>query len=196
MPSIEYDLRYLRAALVDLEGYLFSQEIYWPVGVTPPHGDPPYPRLTMGGILLSRKSLEARPMEPAQAVEMKELIHRLDETKLKWQVAWGTKAARSFSSRLNQWKNFIEEYRKEPGNNQDRYAYEVRGRTMLQLLQPETNEIPPGELELLAGLDLILADYFLEGSFVWGSELTPCFPTPQFYYLYGRLGKQTPSLVK
>jgi hypothetical protein len=192
MPSVEYDLRYLRAALVDLEGYLFSQEIYWPIGLTPPRGDPPYPRLTMGGILLARQSLGARSMEPVQSVEMQELIRRLDETRLKWRVAWGIKSARGFSARLTQWKNFIEDYRKQPDNNYDRYAYEARGRAMLQLLQPEATEISPGELELLAGLDLILEDYFMEGNFVWGPELTLSFPKSQFWYLYGRLSVSLP----
>ena len=192
MPSLEYDLRYLRAALADLEEYLFSQEIYWPIGVTPPRGEPPYPRLTMGGILLARQSLGARPMEPAQAEEMYDLIGHLDETRTKWRVAWGAKAARGFSSRLTQWKNFIEDYRKQPENNQDRYAYEVRGRAMLQLLQPESSEIPAGELALFTGLDLILEDYFMEGNFVWGTELTLSFPKSQFWYLYGSLSASLP----
>jgi hypothetical protein len=192
MPSLEYDLRYLRAALIDLEGYLFSSEFYWPIGVAPPRGDPPYPRLTLGGILFARQSLGARPMVPAQADEMNDLIRRLDETRLKWRVAWGTKAARGFSSRLTQWKNFIEDYRKQPENNHDRYAYEARGRVMLQLLQPETAEIPDGELVLLTRLDLILENYYYEGNFVWGPELTLSFPKSQFWYLYGRLSKSLP----
>jgi hypothetical protein len=192
MPSVEYDLRFLRAALVDLEGYLFSQEIYWPIGLTPPRGDPPYPRLTMGSILLARQSLGARSMEPAQSVEMQDLLRRLDETRVKWRVAWGAKSARNFSARLTQWKNFIEDYRKQPENNHDRYAYEVRGRAMLQLLQPETTEITPGELELLAGLDMILEDYFTVGTFIWSLELTLSFPEFQFWYLYGRLSSSLP----
>ena len=104
----------------------------------------------------------------------------------------GFPAARGFSSRIAQWKNFFEDYRKQPENNHDRYAYEVRGRAMLQLLQPETTEIPAGELELLASLDLILEDYLIEGNFVWGLELQISFPKSQFWYLYGRLSASLP----
>jgi len=192
MPSVEYDLRYLRAALVDLEGYLLSKEIYWPIGVKPPHGDPPYPRLTLGGIMLSRQSLTGRSMVAAQTDEYTDLSRRLDETRNKWRSAWGSKAARNFSSRLTLWNNFMDDYRKQPENNSDRYAYEARGRVMLQLLQPESDEIRPAEIEMVTGLDRILAESFLQGRFLWGAELIPSFPIGQFWYLYGYLNKSLP----
>jgi hypothetical protein len=192
MPSVEYDLRYLRAALVDLEGYLFSKEIYWPIGIKPPHGDPPYPRLTLGGILISRQSLTRRSMQPAQEEEVTEVIHRLETTKNKWLIAWGSKAARSFTARLNLWSNFIEDYRKQPENNMDRYAYEARGRVILQLLQSESDEIHPAEIGLVKELDRVLKAYFMKGNFLWDLELIDCFPKDQFWYLYGYLKESVP----
>ncbi len=189
MPSIEYDLRYLKAALVDLEGYLLSQEVYWPIGIKPPRGDPPYPRLTLGGILISRQNLAGRAMNAAQGEQYKDLIRRLEDTRSKWRTAWGSKSARNFSARLNQWTNFMEDYRKEPENNVDRYGYEVRGRVMLALLQPESVEIRPAEIEAVKGLDSVLKNSFLEGNFIWDAELIPSYPNPQFWYLYGRLSK-------
>jgi hypothetical protein len=192
MPSVEYDLRYLRTALVDLEGYLLSKEIYWPIGVKPPHGDPPYPRLTLGGILLSRQSLTGRSMDASQKDEYKDLSRRLDETRGRWRSAWGSKAARNFTSRLTLWNNFIDDYRKQPENNSDRYAYEVRGRVMLQLLQPDNDEIRSAETDMVAGLDRILESCLSAGSFVWDAELVPCFPKAQFWYLYGFLKKSLP----
>lgn len=187
MPSIEYDLRYLRAALADLEAYLLSNELYWPMGARPPHGDPPYPRLTMGGILLSRQNLAKRVMDGAQGQEYASLSSHLDEMRLHWQTAWQAKAKRGFSSRLVQWSNFMEDYRKEPANNIDRYAYEVRGRVMLQLLGPESQEIPSTELDLVNALDRVLEASFRPGSFVWDPALLPSYPQTQFWYLYGTL---------
>jgi hypothetical protein len=189
MPSVEYDLRYLRAALVDLEGYLLSKEIYWPIGVKSPKGDPPYPRLTLAGILFSCQCLKGRTLDAAQKEEHKDLIHRLIETRNRWRVAWGAKAGRNFSSRLVQWNDFIDDYRNQPENNLDRYAYEVRGRVMLQLLQPESDEIRPAELELFNELDRILKAHFVEDGFLWGAELLPSFPISEFWYLYGSLSK-------
>ncbi len=192
MPSIEYNLRYLRAALLDLEGYLLSKEIYWPIGIKPPHGDPPYPRLTLGGIMLSRQSLTGRSMDAAQKDEYKDLSRRLDEIRSRWRSAWGSKAARNFTSRLTLWNNFMDDYRKQPENNSDRYAYEARGRVMLQLLQPESDEIRPAEIEVVTGLDRILEASLLESSFIWDAELIPCFPKAKFWYLYGYLNKSLP----
>jgi hypothetical protein len=192
MPSIEYDLRYLRASLVDLEGYLLSKEIYWPIGIRPPQGDPPYPRLTLGGILISRQSLKGRSMDGAQNREYKDLTTRIDETRTRWRAAWGTKIAREFTSRLVQWNNFIDDYRKQPENNTDRYAYEARGRVMLQLMQPESEEIQPAEREMVKSLDRILQAHLMAGSFLWDAQLLPSFPISQFWYLYGSLSKSLP----
>lgn len=187
MPSIEYDLVYLRGGLADLEAYLLSDELYWPIGVKPPRGDPPYPRLTLGGILFSRQNLVNRGLDAAQSQEYSELTAKLNEMRLHWQTAWQAKARRSFSSRLVQWSNFMDDYRKQPENNTDRYAYEVRGRVMLQLLEPESQAIPTAELDLVNGLDRVLQASFRPGSFVWDSGLSPCYPQSQFWYLYGRL---------
>jgi hypothetical protein len=192
MASIEYDLRYLKAALVDLEGYLLSKEIYWPIGIRPPQSDPPYPRLTLGGILISRQSLKGRSMDADQKKEYGNLTGRIDETRTHWRSAWGTKAAREYSSRLVQWNNFIDDYRKQPENNTDRYAYEARGRVMLQLMEPESDEIRPAELEMVRGLDRILQAHLLDGGFVWDTQLSSSFPRSQFWYLYGSLSKSLP----
>jgi len=192
MPSIEYDLRYIRASLVDLEGYLLSKEIYWPIGIRPPQSDPPYPRLTLGGILISRQSLKGRSMDGAQNKEYQDLTTRIDETRTRWRAAWGAKIAREFTSRLVQWNNFIDDYRKQPENNADRYAYEARGRVMLQLMEPESEEIRPAEREMVKGLDRILQAHLMAGSFLWDAQLLPSFPISQFWYLYGSLSKSLP----
>ncbi len=189
MPSVEYDLRYLKAALPDLEGYLLSKEIYWPISVKPPHGDPPYPRFTLAGLLLARQSLTGRALDADQMKKFQEVSGGIDDVKARWRTAWSGKAARNHSARLNQWNNFMDDYRKQPENNLDRYAYEVRGRVMLELLQPESVEIPAAEIEMVKGLDLILKNSFLDGHFVWDEGLIPCFPRSRFWYLYGSLSK-------
>ncbi|HEY5573072.1 MAG TPA: hypothetical protein VIK64_08690, partial [Anaerolineales bacterium] len=62
MPSAEYDLGYLRAAVAALEDYLMSNELYWPIGAASPAGEPDYPRLTLGGLLLAQKRAHARDL--------------------------------------------------------------------------------------------------------------------------------------
>ena len=54
MPSPEYDLRYLKAGIEQLESYLLSSDVYWSIGTRAPAGETPYPQLTIGGLLLAR----------------------------------------------------------------------------------------------------------------------------------------------
>lgn len=66
MPSAEYDLGYLKAGISALENYLLSNDLYWPVGASSPSGEPAYPRLTLGGLLLAQKRAHARNLTPEQ----------------------------------------------------------------------------------------------------------------------------------
>jgi hypothetical protein len=185
MPSLEYDLVYLQNGLIDLEGYLLSNELYWPVGANSPPGEPPYPRVTLGNLLLSKKRLQAQSLDGENNVEFERIKERLDGTKSEWRVAWGRKAAREFSARLTLWRDFIEEYRKKPEANIDRYAYEVSRRVLLELLKAEAENVSDEEKELLAGLDEVLSALLVPGDFVWEEQLQGAFPKGQFWYLYG-----------
>lgn len=185
MPSIEYDLKYIQAGLVDLEGYLLSKELYWPVGASAPAGETHYPRLTLGNLLLARARLSGRELSSEQRSEFDRLDKRVQEIRQQWQVAWGQKATREFSARLRLWRDFLNEYRKQPKANLDRYAYEVNRRVTLQLLSSETGEVPGEEVELLSGLDELLRAVFLPGQFVWDAELEASFPENIYWYLYG-----------
>ena len=60
MPTLEYDLRYLRASVELLKNYLFSKDIYWSIGISAERGAPPYPQLTLGNMLLARKRASVR----------------------------------------------------------------------------------------------------------------------------------------
>ena len=49
MHQIEYNLSLTEAMLENMEPYLLSEEVYWPVASQPDAGSPPFPRLTLGG---------------------------------------------------------------------------------------------------------------------------------------------------
>jgi hypothetical protein len=185
--STEYDLRYLESGLIDLEGYLLSKELYWPVGAVPPAGDPPYPRLTLGNLLLSHTRLGARDLAPAQQEKLERQDRRLEETRARWRSAWEGKAQREFQVRLNLWREFLNEYRQDPGGNADRFLYEANRRVLLDLLEPEAGTISPAEREMLSGLDGLLKAVFVPGGFVWDPELQKAFPESKYWYLYGKL---------
>jgi len=188
MPSVRYDLGYLKAGLEILEKYLLAKDLYWPIGVSPPPGEPPYPRLTLSGILLALARLKARELPGKIASEVADLERQLEIIRSHWRVAWEQKVGREFHARLNLWRDFLEEYRKNPANHRDRYIYEVGRRVMLQLLKNEAINLErPAEEELLSALDSLLDAYFSPGKFVWDADLAPGFPRQEFWYLYGNL---------
>lgn len=187
MPSPEYDLRYLEASLPELQAYLLSGELYWHLEVLPPPGEPAYPRLTLGNLLLSARRLSGLSLDSALSTRRLRLETRLESEQSRWRSAWSQKAAREFASRLRQWGSYLEEYRRQPENQAAYYPYEVRLRLLLALLAAASDAIPPAELELLEGLDALLRAALLPGEFTWEPELSASFPPELYWYLYGSL---------
>jgi hypothetical protein len=176
MSSIEKDKTYLEAGISELDDYLLSQELFWPISAR----GFSLPRLTIGGILLAKARLEARNER------IESLIAQLDAVRSKWQVAWETKAGREFRSRFGLWSNYLADYRHNPENNVDAYPHEVRYRVMLQLLLDELTA-PPPENEGLIQLDSVLRTSLSPGEFIWDVDLQSGFPREVYWYLYGKL---------
>ena len=194
MSKVEYDLRYLKAGVEELEQYLLSSQLYWPVHVVTPTGETPYPRLTPGELLLAREKLITRSLPPGYNDEMtspmQAKIDRLEGDfeviRSKWRGNWGKKAAQDFSSRLALWRNFLGDYRKVPDDQAPFYAYEVRTRVILQLLEPEAVGIPAAELDMRTGLDTLLRAILVPGEFIWETALEAGFPKADYWYLYAQ----------
>jgi uncharacterized protein YukE len=176
MTTLEKDRAYLEAGIPELEHYLLSDELYWPI--TARGYD--LPRLTIGGILLAKKRLQARG-ERIEALQA-----RLDAVRSKWRTAWETKAGREFKSRFGLWKNYLTDYRQNPEGHADAYAHEVSNRVLLQLLSIELPSAPP-ERESLSQLDGLLRASFAAGDFIWEPALQPGFPREANWFLFGKL---------
>ncbi len=189
MPSAEYDLRYLEAAAPVLEEYILSIDLYWPPGVSAQFGEPPYPQLTLGGVMLATTRTQAHTLTATQSVQLDGLTEKMDVIRSRWRTAWGNKARAEFHWRLNLWRDFLADYRESPGENIDRYAYEVTRRVQLQLLKPDAEGIPSEEVSLLDSLDSLLNAVFQPGEFIWEPELISGFPDQIFWYLYGKVKK-------
>jgi hypothetical protein len=189
MPTPEYDLRYLKAGIEQLESYLLSSDVYWSIGTRAPAGETPYPQLTIGGLLLARLRAQSSIKTSSQQVELEELSVRLNDLRTRWRVAWEGKACKEFHARLNLWKNFLEEYRANPETQYDRFKYEVTRRVLLHLLSAETDNIPQAQSDLLVSLDLLLHTIFVSSEFIWDVSLAASFPQEQYWYLYGEIPK-------
>lgn len=152
-----------------------------------PRGEPGYPSLTLGGILLAQTRLQVRDLTSTQRDRLDALAEEVDKVRSKWRIAWENKAQNEFRIRLNLWRNFLEDYRENPSGNSDRYGYEVSRRVMLHFLEQEARVIPLTERNLLSGLDRILSGVLVEREFVWDEDLVVGFPKQTYPYLYGEL---------
>jgi hypothetical protein len=187
MTSFGYEITYLQACVPQLEAYLLSVELYWPLDVSAPAGERPYPSMTLGNLLLSRTRAWALPLSSSEQAEMRSLDQQIEAIRTHWRTAWGKKANEGFLARLNLWRNFLEDYKEHPQANVDRYAYEVERRVMLKLLSPETESLQQAYRDMLAGLDLRLKSSWVPGEFIWDAQLAPGFPPDEYWYLYGTL---------
>jgi len=175
MTAVEKDKAYIEAGIPELEDYLLSNELYWPISS---HRSS-LPRLTIGGVLLAKARLEAR------GEWIGSLVMELDRIRGKWRVAWEKKAGREFDSRMRLWGNYLTDYIHSPENHADAYEYEIRYRVMLQLLLAELSS-QHGEQEALSQLDQMLRAQFLPSDFIWDPDLAGGFPREVYWYLYGK----------
>lgn len=186
MKSVEYDLRYFEAGLESLEEYLLTDDMFYPLAVKPPDGEPDYPRLTLGWLLLTGARLKGRDVDAVQKVRLEKAFTDFDRNRAKWRVAWEKKARHCFQTRARMWGNYLDEYRENPHDNADRYPYEVRLRVMLELLGGEFSQ-QQAEADMLRGSDGFLRAALVMNGFIWEKEIQEGFPQDKYWYLYGKL---------
>ncbi len=159
MPT-QKDSQYLSAGVPELENYLLSKELYYPL-----RSD--LPQLTLGGILLSLARMGT------QAIKFETQVETI---RSKWRAAWDVKSSREVIARSELWVNYLSEYREDTKSGARLYPQNVRYRAMLSLL---------GKVE--DDSDAFVKGVFREGKFVWEEEYAPNFPRKTFWYLYGTL---------
>lgn len=173
MTSSADDLRFLTEALSQLQDYLLSNELYWPLSGS-------LPRLTPGSLLLTLTRMEV--VQPLQAQRLRAQV---DLVRGKWRTAWEKKIARETANRLRLWSQFLSDYATAPEQNVDSYPTEARGRAILQLLLREMPDAP--EKSALAEVDAMLKAQLHFDEFLWGAEFQTAFPEADFWFLYAKL---------
>lgn len=192
--AYEQEWAFLRAALPDLQDYLLSNELYWPLRLmahTP--GSLQIPQLTIGNLLLSQTRLSALTLPQGQADELAGIVRQIQQVRETWRSNWSRKAGREFASRLKLWQQYVSELRGEIGRSAGRpasgYATEVRQRAILRLLSAEIlGGLPRDEAEQVDLTDNILRGLTRAGDFVWEPEVAPGFPQQDFWFLYRTFG--------
>jgi hypothetical protein len=173
MPSPDRDLYFLSEALPELQAYLLSNELYWPLSAS-------QPRLTPGAVLLALARLHVRLPSDAQMLQ-----GQLDGTRAKWRAAWDKKVARELSNRLLLWSNYLSDFANDPEQAAASYPAEVRGRAIIQILALEKPDF--SEKTTLAELDDYLKASLRPSEFLWDAAFQPIFPKTTYWFLYGKL---------
>jgi hypothetical protein len=186
---IDHNLDLASAMLDEMENYLLSTEVFWPLDRKPRRGMSPFPRLTLGTLLLTFDQLRAATgeMDSAQNASHNRLMMHLELLRTKYAVAMEIKAGREGASRLNLWRAFVTDLEDSPGRAGN-YAYEVRHRVMLVRLA----ELAPASAELrdavekAQSVDRRLQSLFERSAFIWDEQLEPLYPPQDYWYLYGQ----------
>jgi hypothetical protein len=182
-----FDLEYLQHALEELERYLLSNELFWPVLARPTSGGS-FLKLTLGNLLLSRHRLETlhagRKLSRREETELRNIQDQIEVIRRKWSVAWEEKAGREFRSRFGQWGHVLSDLKKDFEKQAPYYHTEVRLRVLLELL---SEYAPEQDGYDLAPLDAFLRGLLTPARFIWPLELERGFPREEYWFLYGDL---------
>lgn len=179
MVSTQEDLLYFTRAAGELEGYLLSEELYWPLGLGQ-HME--VSQLTPGNLLLCETRLQNLPSSFEGFHSF--LLHqeKIHQIRSQWKSHWLKKITREFSTRLHQWQNNLN----ESTNIGREYSHIVRDRVILELLQEEHPVILDQDLVLLQKLDELLKSKVVSSQFIWNLELENRFPRTKFWFLYAQ----------
>jgi len=181
MPTAAQNLSFVRGGIDELENYLPSDILYWPL-----KGDNNLPRLTPGGLLLGLIRLQMGQNSVQESVPPDTFNTKLDIIRTKWRSAWEKKGRQEIHARLDLWKNYLIDYHQSPELHGDLYPQQVQWRVILQLLANDMGFLPH-EGKLLDGVDEMVKSSWLPGDFIWEPELIPAFPEPEYWFLYGKL---------
>ncbi len=187
---VEYNLSLIEAMLENMEPYLLSDEVYWPVASRPDAGSPPFPRLTLGGFLLTQDELSVQQttMESRQARAYEDLLDRYRQIAKRWKSAIGRKAVREMNSRCNLWHAYVEEL-EERGKVPYDYPREVRHRVMFERLmdlagiEGDLDQI----LDKIQSVDDRLRAMSVPSDFIWQADLQAVYSRDRFWFLYREL---------
>lgn len=181
--DIRYDLAYITAAAEDLEEYLLSNVLFWPLsGAKGASLQGDSAQLTPGNLLLSLTRVKSFDWSPEEAGILSKAEKTISHILERWQSNWSRKAQEDFKKRLGLWRDYLEGMASAPQSLRGDYAYNIRLRVILELLaeQPGLDNLRAS----LVNLDQRLRGLVTPGDFVWEEDVRSGFPQDKFWFLY------------
>jgi len=105
--SSKYQISFCTACTAELSAYLLSDNLYWPLSTKAPSGLSPFPRMTIGSLLLSLVQTRALAVTTAQLSEVDRIEIELNTLRMRWRAVWDRKAHAEFDARVRRWKQFL-----------------------------------------------------------------------------------------
>ena len=184
--KLERDLTVLEAMATEMDEYLRSDILFWPLG------DSSFPQLTLGGCLMRQHLLLALRQQLSDAYQQRldAAVAQFEAALVEKVVAFEGKAHDEIRARLRQWNEYLKELRDPSLAAGDYYRSAVETRAMLAALLSKL-ESPPYQLDRrvlneLASFDRVLANYWEAGDFIWPEAWAEAYPRQPFWWLYGR----------
>jgi len=188
MQPPERSLELLESMLAELEAYLGSAELFWPLALRPDLRLPHVPRLTIGNLLLTLDELEVVEHElgGADRTRLSGARSRWEDWRTRRVVAVERKAGREIEARWRMWQTYLNEL-SERAEAADEYPAEVRNRLRLaRLMETIDPRSWPAHLEdRLEAADERLRSGFRKGAFTLTEPLKQRYPPFEYWYLYG-----------
>jgi hypothetical protein len=187
MPTITFNLELAHAIINQLDPYILSNEVFWPLGGKSSDGDA-FPRASLGQLLLTLDELSvlAEGMDPEQAARFQRERSAFEGFRQKRPANLEAKAWAEVAQRLNLWRSLLRDLR-EGDRGAGSYRTDVRQRfflTRLQTFLTDGEKLSKLRIEL-SQLDGALRGRFRSGGFLWQPRLRHVYDRDEYWFLYG-----------
>lgn len=183
---LRHDLTILEAMASEMDDYLRSQTLFWPML----KGN--LPRLTVGGYLMRQHRLLAlrHLLDEDEAGRLDAAIDQFNEALVEKVVRFEERAHEELHARLRQWGEYLKEVGRESLAMGDYYSSHVQTRAMISALLDKL-EMPPYKLDTrvldqLGVYDRLLRNYWESGEFIWPTGWQEAYPKRDYWWLYGQ----------
>lgn len=187
MHSIPFNLDLAHSIVNQLNSYVLSDEVFWPLGGKSSDGKV-FPRASLGQLLLTLDELSvlAEEMDPHQITTHHNIQQAYENYRQEHPANLEAKAWAEVDQRLTLWRSLLRDMRDDPPST-NRYETDVRQRFFLTRLQTFlSNDQKLRELHAeLSQLDGILRGRFQAGGFIWHPRLRHLYAHDEYWFLYG-----------
>lgn len=179
------DLAYVSAAAGDLQEYLLSSHLFWPItGKNGASLTGDADQLTPGNLLLTLLRLKAAPLNQEEHLSFTTDQINLNELINKWRSSWKRKSEQELKKRMDLWGNYLKNLSSQPQSHRGDYPYYVRHRVIIDLLIDVIGGLEQTTRQLIMTQDAHLFRITMGGPFVWEQSIQDSFPEETYPYLY------------